>query len=93
MRSRGRSGLLDLRGAAERPQFPRHHVEVAIVQYNDDQTRIGPFTPIFGDGDETVDAEHLHGAVANKGDRHPIWKTEFGRGRVGHAAAHRCQRA
>jgi hypothetical protein len=69
MRSRGRSESPRSSGSRQRPH--------AIVQYNDDQTRIGPFTPIFGDGDETVDAEHLHGAVSNKGDRHPIWKTEL----------------
>ena len=36
-----------------------------LLSTHDDEPRIGPLAPVLGDGDELVDAVHLHRAVAD----------------------------
>jgi hypothetical protein len=80
--------LLDLWRTAESAKLPRHHVEVAIVEHYYDQARIAPFAPKLADGNQTVDAEHLHGAVSDNGNRDAVGMTEFRRCGVGYGATH-----
>jgi hypothetical protein len=73
------------------PLFPRHLVQIAVVQHQRDPPRVGPFLPVFGDRDAGVEAVHLHRAVARDGDADAVGETEFRADRVRHGRPHRRQ--
>ena len=68
--------------------LPGDHVEVVVVEDQADQARVGPFLPIFADGDHGVEAVHLHGAVAGESDGDAVGEAEFCGDGVGDGGAH-----
>ncbi len=63
-----------------------------VVQYRDDQARVGPLPVVLRGGDQLGEAVHLHGAIADDRDGGPVGTGELGADHVGHARAHRRQR-
>src|SRR5690606_25923250 len=63
-------------------------VEVAVVQHRHDQPRVGPLAVVLRGGDQFHHAVHLHGAVADQGDRGPVGVGELRADGVRHAGAH-----
>ena len=76
------------RVAFEHPLLPADHVEIAIVEHDHDEPWIDETVPIFRDGDELVDAVHLHGAVADHGDDGTVRVRQLRRKRVRNRGAH-----
>jgi hypothetical protein len=56
---------------AERPQLPRHLVEVIVMEDGDDAAWVGPIPVVVADRDELVEAVHLHRAVTYQSDDRP----------------------
>src|SRR5256885_408466 len=79
---------LVLRIAFHHALLPRHLVQVVVVEHHDDQAWIAPAFPVLGDGDEAVDAIHLHGPVAHECHGDAIRVRELGRDRIRHAWPH-----
>ena len=77
--------LIKFRIAFGRPLFPRHQIQVAVIQYQYDQTWIAPAPPVFADRNEFIQPVHLHGAIASHGDDHPVRMSELGGNRIGNA--------
>jgi len=80
---------LELGIACQHPLLPRDLVQVAVVQYEHDQLLVPPAVSVVGDVDQRVVAEHLHGAIAERGDHGAVRVGELRRQRVRHARAHR----
>ena len=86
--SRGTVGLPDITRCSQVTWFRSR-----LLSTMHDQPRVGPFLPVFGDGDEAVDAVHLHGPVAHERDGWAVRKGELGRDGIGHARTHRRETA
>src|SRR5438105_2264665 len=50
--------------AREHPLLPGDHVQIAIVDHDEQELLVPPFAPVFFDGDQHVDPVHLHGPIA-----------------------------
>ena len=66
-------------------------IKIAVVEHQRDPAWIGPFLPIFGDGDAGIEAVHLHRAVAGDGDADAVGEAEFRADGIGNRRAHRRQ--
>ena len=63
---------VELGVAGHHALLPGDLVEVVVVQHADDELLVAPAVAVAGDVDQRVDAEHLHRAVADRGDHRPV---------------------
>ncbi len=81
-------GAHELRVTVHHPLFPGYLIQILIVQHHDHQARVAPFPPVFGDGDQTVQAEHLYCSVSDQRNYHPLRVIDLCRQGVGDTGAH-----
>ena len=84
---------VQLRVARQHALLPGDLVEVVVVEDQHHQLGVAPALVVAGDVDQRVDAQHLHRSVAQAGDHGAVGIGELGGQGIGHARAHRGQRA